>query len=102
MVGDIVQLNEGSIVPANSTVLFLGMNHCEIYGVVDGRSNSDSAGGDEVTELLVNARDVTRELRMKSIALYILNSTSDGSGNGGSTLPVGSEVELYCGFNVLE
>ena len=41
-------------------------------------------------------------MRTKSIALSRFNSDSGGNGNGGSTLLVGSEVELYCGSHVLE
>jgi len=54
-----------------------------------------------VTDLVVDARNVTGEV-VVSIALYRLNSDGVGSGNGGSTLPVGSEVKLYCGSHVLE
>ena len=51
---------------------------------------------------MVDARNVTGEVRMKSIALYGLNSDDDVSGNGVSTLPVGSVVELYCSLHILE
>ena len=37
-----------------------------------------------------------------SIALYKLISDGGGSGNSGSTLPVGSEVKIYCGLLILE
>jgi len=100
MVGDIVRLNEGDIVPADCTVLSLGMDHCEADGAADGGGDGD--GGDEVTELVVDARNVTGEVRPKSIALSRSNNDGGGSGNGCTTLPVGSEVELYCGSHVLE
>ena len=44
-------------------------------------------------KLVVNVRNVTREVRTKSIALR-LNSDGGGSGNGGSILTVGSDVEI--------
>ena len=38
----------------------------------------------------------------RNVMLYILNSDGVNSGNGGSTLPVASEVELYYSCCVLE
>lgn len=96
--GDIVRLNAGDIVPADCMVLSLGMDHCETDYAADGRG--DGGGGDDVTELVVDARNVTGEVRPKSVALS--RSDNDSGGSGGSTLPVGSEVELYCGSYVLE
>jgi len=62
----------------------------------------DGDGGDDVTYLVVDARNMTGEEVTVSIALYRLNSDGGGSGNGDSILPVSSEVKLYCGSHVLE
>ena len=98
MVEDIVLLNEGDIVLANCTVLSLGMDHCDTEDAVDGRGDVD--GGYEITEMVMDIRSVTGEVRPIFIELYRSNGDGGDIEIGDSTLTVGSEVELYCGPHV--
>eukprot|EP00555_Chaetoceros_dichaeta_P004515 CAMPEP_0198267584 /NCGR_PEP_ID=MMETSP1447-20131203/33714_1 /TAXON_ID=420782 /ORGANISM="Chaetoceros dichaeta, Strain CCMP1751" /LENGTH=192 /DNA_ID=CAMNT_0043958251 /DNA_START=138 /DNA_END=716 /DNA_ORIENTATION=+ len=97
MVGDIIRLNAEDIVPADCIVLSLGMDHCT-------SSDDDQDAEDEVTELVVDVRNITGEIRPKSITLSKLTDSRDNGNNttGGKTLSLDSQVELYCGSYVLE
>jgi len=84
MKGDIIRLNEGDTVPADCTVLSLGMDH-----ISDNyRCNEE----EEKLELMVDVSNITGELRPQSIT----PEKSDGK------LPVDCSVELYCGSFILE
>jgi len=85
MKGDIIRLNEGDIVPADCTVLSLGMDH-EVANL--GGSNDKK----NELELMLDVSNVTGN----SIPQTITAIESDG------TLPVDRTVELYCGSFVLE
>jgi len=60
-------MNEGGIVPAKCTVLSLGMDHCETDDVTNGGGDGDGDGGEDVTELVVDARNVTGEVRSREV-----------------------------------
>lgn len=103
MVGDIIRLNADDIVPADCTVLSLGMDHCNDTDDTGG-CDRDSLSKDEVTELVVDVQNVIGDMRPKSITLPQSDESSGGKddGSNGSGLPVDSQVELYCGSQVLE
>lgn len=94
MVGDIIRLNAEDIVPADCIVLSLGMDHCTSTDDDDDAKDDDDDAEDEVTELVVDAHNITGEMRPKSITL--------SESKGGKILSVNSQVELYCGSYVLE
>lgn len=100
VVGDIIRINAEDIVPADCTVLSLGMDHCDEE---DGDSSSGGGDGEEVTELVVDVKNITGEVRPKSITLsHSSNDDDSGKNPQGKTLPIGSRVELCCGSLVLE
>jgi len=60
-------MNKGSIVPADCTILSLGMDHCETDGDTHGGVDGDGDGVIDVTDLVLNARNVAGKVRSHEV-----------------------------------
>lgn len=89
VVGDIVRLAEGDVVPADCVVISLGMEHVDASIVVgDEEENVGNTASESLTELTVDSHYITGETKPRHIP-YRSNQTVQ------STL-------LYYGSRVLE
>lgn len=82
VVGDIVRLVEGDIVPADCVIISLGMDHVDISVVVDEEQTSNSSGMD----FIVDSHRITGEAKPRQIS-----NISTGAFNS-TTLYFGSRV----------
>ena len=92
VVGDIIRLVEGDVVPADCAVISLGMDHVEESTVVDeesgGNDTQNNAGGDNnCFEMTVDSHLITGEVKPRQISNNQSNGTVDAA-----TLYYGSRV----------
>lgn len=67
VIGDVLRLVEGDVVPADCTVISLGMDHVDATTVMDEESNTNNDAGSENLELTVDSRLITGEARPRQI-----------------------------------
>mmetsp|Transcript_24894 Transcript_24894/g.53705 ORF Transcript_24894/g.53705 Transcript_24894/m.53705 type:complete len:237 (+) Transcript_24894:191-901(+) len=66
VVGDVVRLVEGDVVPADCTVISLGMDHVDATTVVDEESNAKT--GIENLEITIDSHLITGETKPRQIS----------------------------------
>lgn len=93
VVGDIVRLVEGDVVPADCTVISLGMDHIDATTVVD-EENTRNTIGMENLEITVDSRFITGEIKPRQI--------SNQPNGTASAVTVANSTTLYYGSRVLE
>ena len=69
VVGDIVRLADGDVVPADCTVVSLGMDHVDATDVVDEEAKGDNNDSNHSDYLItVDSRNITGEARPRQIS----------------------------------
>lgn len=87
VIGDIIRLNEGDIVPADCLVLSLGMDHIKTDGPA---STSD----DSLTELSVDISAVTGSMEARTASVLLDGTVSTTELYYGSTVKRGSCIAI--------
>jgi len=91
VVGDIVRLVEGDVVPADCTVISLGMDHVDATTIVDEESNntetSATGSNNSMMDMTVDSHLITGEIKPRQIS-----NQSNGTVNNLTTLYYGSRI----------
>ena len=89
VVGDIVRLVEGDVVPADCTVISLGMDHVDATIVVDEENTTETsaAGSNSLMDMTVDSHLITGEIKPRQIS-----NQSNGTVNNLTTLYYGSRI----------
>ena len=91
VVGDVVRLVEGDVIPADCTAISLGMDHADATAVIDEESDAKGGSSSEINgdylELTVDSRLITGEAKPRQI----ISNQPNGTVNS-ATLYYGSRV----------
>ena len=88
VVGDIVRLVEGDVVPADCTIISLGMDHVDATTIVDEESNTASTtGSNSMIDMTVDSHLITGEIKPR-----LISNQSNGTVNNLTTLYYGSRI----------
>lgn len=71
VVGDVVRLVEGDVIPADCAIISLGMDHVDITNVVDEESSTAQGGGigqQSAVEIIVDSHLITGEIKPRQIS----------------------------------
>ena len=88
--GDIVRLVEGDVVPADCTVISLGMDHVDATTIVDEENNNTETsanGSNSMMDMTVDSHLITGEIKPRQIS-----NQSNGTVNNLTTLYYGSRI----------
>ena len=88
VVGDVVRLVEGDVIPADVAVISLGMDHVDTTTIVDEESGTNSSSTtDNMMDITVDSHLITGETKPRQIS-----NQSNGTVNNLTTLYYGSRV----------
>jgi len=88
VVGDIVRLVEGDVVPADCTIISLGMDHVDATTIVDEENNTASTtGSNSMMDVTVDSHLITGEIKPR-----LISNQSNGTVNNLTTLYYGSRI----------
>ena len=89
VVGDIVRLVEGDLVPADCTIISLGMDHVDATTIVDEENNTETSttGSNSMMDMTVDSHLITGEIKPRQIS-----NQSNGTVNNLTTLYYGSRI----------
>ena len=89
VVGDIVRLVEGDVVPADCTVISLGMDHVDATTIVDEENNNTAStnGSNSMMDMTVDSHLITGEIKPR-----LISNQSNGTVNDLKTLYYGSRI----------